>query len=950
MLKAFRQYLRSWLLILACLNPALSSTLEAAANTPNPGLKYYYPAPEAPVVDVEADIIVYGGTSGGVIAAQQAVRQGNSVALVVFGRHVGGMTSGGLTETDGVDASVQGGLTREYFDMVGNKGFKPSAAEAAFEALLSDPVPNATWDAPIPTYYEQRLESVAMEGTQIVAIHMENGSVFRGKVFIDCTYEGDLMAMAGVPYTYGRESRDAYGEYLAGRRSSVAISGVDAYKTPGEPESGLIYNLIQDEAEGVAGQADDHVQAYNFRMFTTWSDKLPLWEPAGYNPDDFQLLYRYHKNGGSTRISVGNDINNHEMFNRGVSTDHIGGNRWPDGNGGYIPWWEADYETRELIFQSHVNWQLGMLWYVKTDPDYAALTNDPSVDPAQQDAIRGAINTANAIGLPNGEYPETNGWPHELYVREARRMVSDFVTTQAHYDRLAPVSDPVGLANYRADAHHSRRFAAADGAVRVEGDTGGHNHTPWPIAYRSLTPPADSVTNLLVPWCISASHVAFCSMRMEPCFMVLSQSASTAAGIAIKEEKSVQDISYDTLRLRLYADGQLLGELPTASNEIIVDNLETEHVTLTGSWTTSSSTPGFYGGNYFHDDDAHTGKSASFRPSLPATDTYDVYLRWTAFANRATNAPVRVTHANGNVDLLVNQQENGGEWVLLGTWSFNAGTDGAITVSNEDANGYVIVDAVRLVQHIESSIPTVHVMTANPYAWEDSAKPARIQVLREGDSYASPLNVAITVSGSAIAGEHYQALPTQVIIPANHKSVDVWIVPLSDDLPQGSRQVIVSLTSSTDYTIGVNDEAEISILDKPADHWRHQNFSPVNDHHSPESGPDADPDNDGRSNLLERYFDSDPINGSSLLESAPRIITERINNQRWCGLIWSRSGQANDLNAHVEYQHSSLSNEWIPLPTAIETLHWAQATGARTLRQWMAIDDFESVFFRIAVE
>ncbi len=554
------------------LSLAIQATVFASASTPNPGLKYYYPAPEAPVVDVTADIIVYGGTSGGVIAAVQAARQGDSVALVVFGRHVGGMTSGGLTQTDGVDAAVQGGLTREFFDVVGDIGFEPSEAEAAFEAMLEDPLPDGDSDKPIPTYYEQRLASVEKEGTQIVAIRMENGSVFRGRMFIDCTYEGDLMAMAEVPYTSGRESRDEYGESRAGRHSSVepgernAIP-VDAYKTPGDPDSGLIHGLIEGETEGEVGQADDHVQAYNFRMYTTWKNKLPLWEPEGYDPADFELLYRYHKDGGRTHISVGNDINNHEMFAREVSTDHIGGNRWPDGKGGWISWWEADYATRELIYQSHVNWQLGMLRYVRTDPDYAALVSDPAVSHEQQAAIETAIGKMSALGLPNGEYPETDGWSHELYIREARRMVSDFVTTQAHYDRKETVTDGVGLANYRADAHDSRRFAGPDGEVRVEGDTGGDVHIPWAIPYRALVPPEDNTTNLLVPWCISASHVAFCSMRMEPCFMVLSQSAATAPGLAIAEQTSVQDVDYEALKLKLEADGQILGSAPPVASD-----------------------------------------------------------------------------------------------------------------------------------------------------------------------------------------------------------------------------------------------------------------------------------------------------------------------------------------------------------------------------------------------
>ncbi len=423
-----------------------------AAETPNPGLKYYYPAPEAPVVDVEADIIVYGGTSGGVTAAVQAVRQGNTVALVVFGRHVGGLTSGGLTETDGVNASVQGGITREFFNLTGNKGFKPSVAEAAFESLLADPVPGETWDAPIPTYFEQRLDSVEKDGARILALHMENGSVFRGRMFIDCTYEGDLMARAGVSYTYGREAQSVYGESLAGRKASVALPGVDPYLVEGDPSSGLIFNLMPDEVEGPVGSGDDHIQAYNFRMYTVENsnpaNRQPLFQPAGYDASMFTILYRYHKSGGSTSMQVGNDINNHELFNRGVATDHIGGNRWSyDGGATWIPWANADYATRELMFQSHVSWQLGMLWYLQNDPDYAALATDPSVPQTTRNNIAALVARMQNLGLPLGEYPETGGWSHELYIRSSRRLVSDFLVTQAQYAGVTHVVASLALAN-----------------------------------------------------------------------------------------------------------------------------------------------------------------------------------------------------------------------------------------------------------------------------------------------------------------------------------------------------------------------------------------------------------------------------------------------------------------------------------------------------------------------
>lgn len=694
-------------LVPALLCLCLAAHAHGAAGTPNPGLKYYYPAPEAPVVDVEADVVVYGGTSGGVVAAVQAARQGNSVVLVVFGRHLGGMTSGGLTSTDGVNAKVQGGLTREYFAMTGRRGFKPSTAEAAFEALLADPVPGSDRDEAIPAYYEQRLDAVEKDGARILALHMENGSVFRGRMFIDCTYEGDLMAKADVPYTYGRESKSCYNESRAGRHASVALPGVDPYIVEGDPESGLIYNLMPDEVEGPVGSGDDHVQAYNFRMYTVQNSdpsKLqPLFKPAGYDASIFEILYRYHKSGGNTSMQVGNDINNHELFNRGVATDHIGGNRWSYDDGEtWIAWADADYATRELMYQSHVNWQLGMLWYLQNDPRYAALVNDASLPQARRDKIAALIAKMQELGLPKGEYPETGGWTHELYIREARRMVSDFVVTQAHYDRLLPVPDSVGLANYRADAHHSRRFVSESGSVRVEGDTGGNAHTPWQIPLRALLPPEEDASNLLVPWAISASHVAFCSMRMEPCFMALSQSAAIAAGLAIEKEQSVQQIDYESLRPLLLEAGQILGEPPVEGLFEIVDNEESDQVELVGEWLSGNRMGGYYGLNYLHDNNTGGGKSVTYRPDLPEAGVYEVYLRWTSNENRATNARVEVVHTGGADATTVNQQINGGSWQSIGKYKFAAGTAGTVTLSNKDANGYVIADAVRFVKQADA--------------------------------------------------------------------------------------------------------------------------------------------------------------------------------------------------------------------------------------------------------
>jgi hypothetical protein len=923
--------------------------VDAAATTPNPGLKYYYTAATAPVVDVEADVVIYGGTPGGVISAAQTVRMGKSVVLVAFGRHVGGMTSGGLTETDAVDSLVQGGITREFFNATGNTGFKPSKAEQTFEAMLANPVPAATWDPPVPTYYEQRLAAVDKVGARIVAIHMENGSVFRGKMFIDCTYEGDLLAKAGVSYTYGRESSSQYGESMAGKKGAVKLTGVDPYVVAGSSASGLVYGVVN-ELIGTTGSADTYLQAYNFRMYTAQSSNpanyKPLFQPADYDSTRFEILYRLHKAGGNTGMTVGNDINNHEMFDTACSTDHIGGNRWPDGSESSIAWPEADYATRELIYQSHVGWQLGMLWYLKNDTRYRALATDPSLSSTIRSNIQSLLNKVDQLGLGLGEYPETGGWPHELYVREARRMVSDVVVTQANFDRTIIASDSVGLANYTADSHYVRRMLGANGTLWAEGNTGGSSSSTWRIPYGALIPKKPECENLLVPWAISISHVAFCSMRMEPCFMVLSQSAATAAALCIDRNEAVQDLPYAQLKLQLLADGQILGSDPPAvGTETIVDNAAATGFSTSGTWTASSATSGYYGGNYLHDINSAGGKSATFTPTLSATDTYEVFARWTADPNRATNAMYEIVHAGGTNTVSVNQRNNGGIWYSLGVFTFNAGTSGNVTLRNTAANGYVIADAVRFLQVTSSQVAgqRVHVLASAPRADEAGGIPGNFKFVRDNDYISQALIVNFTVTGSATAGIDYTALPTQVTIPAGSRSFALSVSPIPNTTAQGTRSVVLTLTPDASYIVGSNNTATVNLHDKPYDAWRANNFPFPN---AAGTDPGGDPDADGLVNRMEFFLGVSPLSGSMLLPSARRSIQ---GEQEILSLEFRRQGLARGEPYQVWFSRSLQPGSWTQVTTPPETLSYDPATGDRTLRTSVDVSGLNQGFLRLVL-
>lgn len=523
--------------------PAVAAEPVAA----NPGLRYYYPVPPAnPPQTLRVDICVYGGTPGGVGAAVQARRMGKTAALAVFRRHVGGMTSGGLTSMDLGRAKSIGGLTSEFLKKIPSAskvrpdsnspdlGFRPSQAETLFREMLAA--------AEVPVFYEYRLAKVNMDGNRITSLVFENGNTIEAKMFVDATYEGDLYARAGVKYHVGREDNPAYGETFNGfflATSHHFRFPVDPYRTPGEPASGLLPGITAGPLPA-RGTGDKLVQAYNFRMWAVnAADGLAWPKPSDYDRGEFALLERYLTTApagfewdftykhGPVKLNIG-DCNNAGP----ISTDFVGGsNEWP----------EADYAKRERIFQAHVTYQQGFMWF---------LANDPAVPEKVRAFTR-------RFGLPKDEFTETAGWPHELYVREGRRMISDVVMTEQHCLRKTQVEDSVGLASYQMDSHNTSR-RIVDGTVRAEGNVEVHTPGPYPVSYRAIVPREAECANVLVPVALSSTHIAFGSIRMEPVFMILGQSAATAAAHAIDAGTSVQKVDYPKLRERLLADEQLL--------------------------------------------------------------------------------------------------------------------------------------------------------------------------------------------------------------------------------------------------------------------------------------------------------------------------------------------------------------------------------------------------------
>lgn len=644
---------------------------------------------------ITADVCIYGGTSGGLAAAVQVKRMGQKAVVAEFGRHLGGLSSGGLGATDIGNKSAIGGIAREFYLRVGKHygeaeawKFEPHVAEKIFHDIVKE--------AGVPVYYGQRLAMVTMNGRRITEITMDNGTVFRARMFIDATYEGDLMARAGVAYTVGREANSQYGETLNGVRAQTPAHqfrvAVDPYVQPGDPASGLL-PLIQEGNGGPPGTADAKVQAYNYRLcFTTnATNRLPVIPPSNYDPARFELLGRYLealvKSGLKPKLSEfwnpiwmpnqKTDINN----NGGFSTDFIGANyNYP----------EADYATRARIAREHEDYTRGFITYLATEP---------RVPPNMRAEMQ-------SWGPCRDEFPDTGGWPRQLYVREARRMVSDYVMTEHNCRGTKLAQDSVGLGAYNMDSHNCQRIVK-NGRVENEGDV-QVSVRPYPISFRSLIPKSTECVNLAVPVCLAATHIAYGSIRMEPVFMILGQSAATAAVMANEDGVPISEVNYQKLRTRLLADRQVLAWTgpagpasidPATMPGLVIDDSSGEKQ---GEWVVSAAAQArLVGTGYIHDNNADKGGiSITYRPTITTADTYEVFLLSPPHANRATNVPVTINVMGKPAEtVLVNQRmaSHRGR-ALLGKWVFPAGTNSVVVVSNGGTDGYVVADGIQFLR------------------------------------------------------------------------------------------------------------------------------------------------------------------------------------------------------------------------------------------------------------
>ncbi|WP_404306385.1 FAD-dependent oxidoreductase [Neorhodopirellula lusitana] len=530
------------------------------------------------------DVIVYGGTCAAVTTAVQVKRMGKSVAIVCPDKHLGGLSSGGLGWTDSGDKSVIGGLSREFYQRVwqhyqspeawtwqtqskfgyANQTvpkdkpsdaamwvFEPHVAESIFEAMIDEneiDVFRDQWIDRTPLEEQgagQAVRGVTLDGSRIASIRTLDGTVYAAKVFIDATYEGDLMAAAGVNFHVGREANSVYGEQWNGIQVGVLhhkhhfTKPTDPYRIPGDPSSGLLPR-ISAEDPGKRGEGDHRIQAYCFRMCLTNVDenRIPFSKPDGYDANEYELLLRVFDSGWREQFrkfdampNGKTDTNNHGPF----STDNIGMNYdYPNGS----------YERRQEIIAEHEQYQKGLMYF---------MANDPRVPAEVREAMA-------KWGLPKDEFVDNGGWSHQLYIREARRMIGEYVMTENDCFGKRMTPDSIGMGSYTLDSHNAQRYVKADGTVQNEGDIGVHPHRAYEIAYGSIVPKQAECENLLVPVCVSSSHIAFGSIRMEPVFMILGQSAGTAACLAIDEGIAVQEVKYEALKQQLLDDEQVLAK------------------------------------------------------------------------------------------------------------------------------------------------------------------------------------------------------------------------------------------------------------------------------------------------------------------------------------------------------------------------------------------------------
>ena len=638
------------------------------------------------------DICIYGGTSAGVIAAYAANAMGKSVIIIEPGRHLGGMTASGLGQTDAGNKEAVTGLSRDFYRKTGIEygkfeawRFEPHVAEKVFNDYITR--------VSIPVRYEKWLFHVKKNGTRIVSASFynpktkQNPITVKASMFIDCTYEGDLMALAGVSHTIVRENNTHFQEQYNGFQIVEGIhqfpDGISPYIIPGDPESGLLPG-IQPGSPDETGSGDHLVQAYNFRLCLTQDsmNRIPFSKPERYYPEEYELLLRWFQTKENWRFrdfGIFSPMQNGktDTNNRGpVSTDFIGRN-WD------YP--EAGYERRQEIIELHKHYTQGYFYF---------LANDPRVP----ENVR---REAQTWGYAKDEFADNQGFPHQIYVREARRMTGEYVMTEHNCTGKEVVDDGVGMGAYGMDSHHCQRIVF-NGMVKNEGNINVEGFPPYPISYRSITPKREECENLLVPVALSASHIAYGSIRMEPVFMVLGQSAAMAASIAIDNKTSVQGINIKNLQDKLKKDPFLNGK----PLEMVIDDKDQQNITWYGNWEEieRNEIPQPYRSTYKLLQDNTAGAYVRISPAVPQKGFYDVHVYHPfvmGISDHSTKTVYTISIGEKQEQLKIDFSKYPinqfwGEWITLGTWYFSGEGDESVELSGPGSQPPLVFDALIL--------------------------------------------------------------------------------------------------------------------------------------------------------------------------------------------------------------------------------------------------------------
>ena len=638
------------------------------------------------------DVLVYGGTSSGVIAAYSAAKEGLKVALVERTGHVGGLTTSGIGNVDIGWATTVGGYTADFLRTVGAHYGTPHRMQIALECKVAEGIFNEmlAGEGVEPIFHARLREKdgVEVRDGKIVSVTLEDGRKIEAKVFIDCSYEGDLMAQAGVSYLTGREGADEFGESSAGICEYRPVRTYTPDELAEVRKIAAKYPLdFKFEERLPKGQADGKTQAYVYRLTVTDDpdNQVPFYEPEGYDPDRFiTALYRIQKRGLTRFAQV---VTLYPLPNRKYDLNHMdlinASWNYPDGS----------YEMRDAIDLYHRRYQEGLLWFFGHDPRVP-------------EALR---KDTQRYGFAADEYVDNGNWPYQLYIREGRRMRGEYIMVQQDAWENPTKEDAVAIGSYFLDCHFVSSVVNKRGFHMEEGAFDYTPYRPYEIPYRAITPKQAECTNLLVPVCMSASHVICASLRMEPVYMMLGQVAADAAALAIKGGSSVQGIDVKELQSMLKAQKQIihfktpLGMYltPEQFDGVVMDDTDLD--LSEGVWSHSTSQGPFMKYNYrFTTANPKGGAEAVFKPSLPSKGKYEVQIMYSASGNRIKQADVTVVDSKGEhscpVDMTVSPRSDGGNWHSLGVFAHDPRKPLKVVITNKGESGIVVVDAVRFIK------------------------------------------------------------------------------------------------------------------------------------------------------------------------------------------------------------------------------------------------------------